>query len=103
MRERICLRHVLLICAVDRLTLLGKNDGNVIQMAEHRGDGDATGLDCQHLVHLYAFETAFQLVSNLTDNADVDLMIQEAIDLQDVSRKDLSVACSIKRKPKLKA
>ena len=61
-------------------------------MAEHRGDGDATGLDCQHLVHLYAFETAFQLVSNLTDNADVDLMVQEVVYLQDIALHHLSIA-----------
>ena len=61
-------------------------------MAEHRGDGDTTGLDCQHLVHLYAFETPFQLVSNLTDNADVDLMVQEIVYLQNIALHDSAIA-----------
>ena len=60
-------------------------------MAKHRGNGDATGLDRQHLVHLYTFETAFQLVSNLTDNADVDLMVQEVVYLQNIALHDSAI------------
>ena len=60
-------------------------------MAKHRGNGDATGLDRQHLVHLYTFETAFQLVSDLADNADVHLMVQEIVYLQDIALHNHSI------------
>lgn len=84
--ERIGLRHVFIVGAVGRLALLGKHHRHIVQVAKQGSNGNATSLDGQHLVHLNAFKSTLKLVGHLTDDINVDLMVEEIVNFQEVSR-----------------
>ena len=75
--EGVCLRDILVVSAVSCLALLGEDDGDIVKVAEERGDGYTAGLYGQYLCHLAATEAAFQLVGYLPDDIDINLVVQE--------------------------
>ena len=51
----------------------------------HAGDGDAGCLDGQNLVDAVVLEDAVELLADLVQQVYVQLVVQKAVDLQDVA------------------
>ena len=81
MGEGIGLGNVLVVGAVCRLAFLCENHGHVVEVAEQCGNGNAACLDGEDFVHLFAAEPTFELVSYLSNDIDVDLMVEEVVNL----------------------
>ena len=89
MGERLDLGGVHLAIEVDRLGLLREHDGRVAEMARDQTcDADARRLDCEDLVYGRTCEQPGELCAHLVDQVDIDLVVEEAIDLQHAFRLD---------------
>ena len=89
--EGICLRHILVVSAVCGLALLCEYHRHIIYFAQKGCDGDAASLDGQNLVDFDATEAAFELVGHLAHDVDVNLVVEETVNLEDISLLDHSV------------
>ena len=56
----------------------------------HAGDGDAGCLDGQNLVDAVVLEDAVELLADLVQQVYVQLVVQKAVDLQDVAGTNLT-------------
>lgn len=71
---------------VDALGFLGEDDGYVEILRGDAGDADATGFDGEYFRDWDVCEAALEFFANLVDEGDVHLMVEEAVDFQDVAR-----------------
>ena len=77
---------VLLAVEVLGLGLAGEHHRRVVEVGSgHAGDADAGRLDGQDLVDLLALKKAGPLGAHLVVKRDVALVVEEAVDLQDVA------------------
>lgn len=72
------------------LGLLGKDDRYVEMPRGHAGDGDAGCLDGQNLVDAVVLEDAVELLADLVQQVYVQLVVQKAVDLQDIAGTNLA-------------
>ena len=72
------------------LGLLGKDDRHIEMPRGHAGDGDAGCLDGQNLVDAVVLEDAVELLADLVQQVYVQLVVQKAVDLQDVAGTNLA-------------
>ena len=79
--------------AVDVLVLglLGEDDRHVEMPRGHAGDGDAGCLDGQNLVDTVVLEDAVELLADLVQQVYVQLVVQKAVDLQDIAGTNLAL------------
>ena len=89
-RERIGVRNILVVGAIGSFALFGKHHGDIVEVAQQRGDGDSAGFDGENFVHSHAVKAAFELISHLTHNIDVDLVVEKAVNLEYVTFFDNS-------------
>ena len=84
MGKRISLRYVFVIGRVGRFALFREDYWHIVKRPHHRSDGDTTRLDRQHLINIYATKTTLKLVSYLSHDINIYLMIQKTVDLQNI-------------------
>ena len=70
---------------VDALGLLGEEDGDVEAECGDGGHGDAAGLDGEDFGDAAVLEAAFEFLADLSCDVDVDEVVEEVVDLEDVS------------------
>lgn len=88
MGEGIGVGDIFVIGTIGRLTLLRKDHGYVVEVAQERSNGNAAGLDGQDLVDFHPAEPALELVGHLAHDVYVYLMVQKTIDLEDIALFD---------------
>ena len=88
MSEGIGVGDIFVIGTIGRLTLLRKDHGYVVEVAQERGNGNAAGLDGEDLVDFHPAEPALELIGHLAHDVYVYLMVQKTIDLEDVALFD---------------
>ena len=73
------------------LVLLGEDHRNA-ELHRRRGcDGNAAGLNGKHLRHAAAGEEPGDLLAHLAQERGVDLLVEEAPDLQNAAGQDLAL------------
>ena len=79
--------------AVDVLALglLGEDDRHVEMTRRHAGNGDAGRFNRQDLVDAVVLEDAVKFLADLIQQIDVELVVQEAIDLQHIAGTNLTL------------
>ena len=91
MRERLDLGGVAIACDVDGLALFRENNRNVEILRGQAGDTDARCLDGQNFRDLLVGEATLELLADLAHKAHVDLVVDEAVDLEHVALKNLAL------------
>ena len=72
------------------LGLLGKDDRHVEMPRRHAGNGDAGRFNCQDLVDAVVLEDAVELLADLVQQVYIQLVVQKAVDLQDIAGTNLA-------------
>ena len=73
------------------LALFGKDQGAAEDIAHQGGDGDAGGLDGQHLGDRFPGVEPFQLQGHLIEKGGVYLVVEKAVHFQYPSRQHFAV------------
>ena len=91
MGKGIGLRYVFVVAAVECFALLCKYHRHIEAVAKHRGDSYAAGLDGENLGNLGVCKPTLKLLRNLAHHVHLNLMIEKTVNLQNITRSDLTL------------
>ena len=91
MGEGFHLGHIHLAFDVDALGFFGENHGHAEFPGHRIGDGDAGGLNGEHLGNRDIGESAFEFPADLVQQGDIHLVVQKTVHLQNMTGFDNSV------------
>ena len=88
MGKGIGLRHILAVTAIERLSLLSKDNWHIEVMREHRGNGNTTAFDGEYLGHLNTGKSTLELLTYKSYDIHLKLMVEETVNLQNIAWHD---------------
>ena len=73
----------------------GKYKRNAELLRNKAADGDAGGFDGEDLIHLFPGKAGVEFLRQLGEQNNIDLMIEEAVDPQNIAGGDFSLAADM--------